>query len=163
MEKFKKIAVALVYPEGTVDKCMISDKKYHIEYLKELLNFNENLTNAEIDWELMNKGFVVLYNINLDIESETPSLFVELPGQIGSDSQLDFIEELHKTYPHNRLHYRKLIKLPVIKKQMEKLLVKANKINRYDMTCELEADDIEKYINEQRQILESNKNNLKRK
>lgn len=163
MDDLPKTAILLIYPDGEIEKCMITNHRFHIDYLKELLrksprfakicrkcNYTSGI-HISHDEALALNGVIAMYNFNIRdivddlslLYEDLPSFEVFLPRSFGSMEQLDLINYFYENYPQRKMGFYKLKE-------------------KYELTGMMNFDDVSyedfgSYVREEKEKLEKQK------
>ena len=162
-------AVMLLYPDGTIEKKLITDKDHHIDYFKELLlespkfakicsrcDYSSGL-HTTVDLALAKANVVLLINFNLyeiandrsSLDYDLPNFIGYLPHELGSLEQLEYLRFFYDNYPFNKVIFNRLIKKDA---------------KKYEDFKEFNYEDVDGFIDSEKNRLEKeNKEELERR
>jgi len=124
MEDLTKMAIVLIYPDGTVEKIPIGEYGLHIEYFREQLkksprfydickglDFYNTDMHGRIDTMLSLNGVIIIFNLDLrdivegyfDFQNKLPSFAIAVPENLESLEQTLILEKIYTNYPEENL------------------------------------------------------------
>lgn len=126
MIDLRKLAVLLIYPDGSIDDEEVIESSLHMDYFRELRRKSEkfrNITNDldfgvnyqyDMDLFLVKSGIILMYNEDLgaavhyskdyEIDFE-PNIIVCLPEEYASREQKENFYEIIRGYDKKLLHF----------------------------------------------------------
>lgn len=123
-------AVLLIYPDGYIDQCLVTEEENHICYLRNLRETSPRFAKITkdcdfephnhilIDKVLNKNGIIALYNFDTELIAQnhdyvldfTPAYKIFLPHSYGSIKQIKLLEDFIEKYPSSNKSYFGFIK-----------------------------------------------------